>query len=79
MNNEGPLYPSETLDRLEALLDVWEESTAKGESLDPELLCVDCPELLPEFTRLLTQLRKTDWLEKQITQANDIQGSLLCR
>jgi hypothetical protein len=76
MNNDESPYPSETLDRLEALLDVWEESTAKGESLDPELLCVDCPELLPEFTRLLTQLRKTDWLEKQVTQANDTQASL---
>lgn len=76
MNNDGPLYPSETLDRLEALLDVWEESRAKGESSDPEQLCVDCPELLPEFTRLLTQLRKTDWLEKQITQATSTQASL---
>jgi hypothetical protein len=37
---------------------------------------VDCPELLPEFTRLLTQLRKTDWLEKQVTQANGTQASL---
>lgn len=67
MNQDGnsPISPG-SLDRLEELLDVWEESFSQGQQPDAGSLCKDCPELLPEFLHLLAQLRKTEWLEKQV-------------
>jgi hypothetical protein len=67
MNQDGnsPISPG-SLDRLEELLDAWEESVAQGQQPDAGSLCKDCPELLPEFLQLLAQLRKTAWLEKQV-------------
>jgi serine/threonine protein kinase len=67
MNQDGNSPISRgSLDRLEELLDAWEECIAQGEQPDASLLCQDCPELLPEFLQLLAQLRKTEWLDKQV-------------
>jgi hypothetical protein len=44
-------------DRLEALLDDWQEAEARGLLLSPKDLCGDTPELLPELTRRIQVLR----------------------
>jgi hypothetical protein len=43
-------------DRLEALLDRWQESQARGVTLSAAELCADTPELLPEVSRRLVVL-----------------------
>src|SRR3954451_7946217 len=40
-------------DRIVELLLAWEDATARGDPPTPEDLCRDCPELLPEFRRVL--------------------------
>jgi serine/threonine protein kinase len=49
-------------DRLNALLEQWEELTRRGEPADPAALCHECPELLPELTRQIEALRKVNSL-----------------
>ncbi|HEV3004891.1 MAG TPA: serine/threonine-protein kinase [Pirellulales bacterium] len=49
-------------DRLNALLEQWEELTQRGQPADPGVLCRDCPDLLPELTRQIEALRKMDAL-----------------
>ncbi len=43
-------------DRLAELLERWEAATTKGQSLPPEEICRDCPDLLADFRQLLAQL-----------------------
>ena len=77
MNQDGNNpYSQGSLDQLEELLDAWEERIAQGEQPDARLLCQDCPELLPEFLQLLAQLRKTEWLDKQVANQPLPQNSL---
>ena len=45
---------------LEDLLDRWEALNEQGESITPEELCRDCPELLAEFRRRIRELTVID-------------------
>jgi serine/threonine protein kinase/FtsZ-binding cell division protein ZapB len=47
-------------DRLEALLNRWEDLREGGEEVSDEELCRDCPELLGEFRRRVAELRQID-------------------
>src|SRR5262245_60406061 len=47
-------------DRVEDLLLRWEELSERGESVTPEELCRDCPELLDEVRRCVRALRAVD-------------------
>src|SRR5262245_4328499 len=44
-------------DRVEDLLLRWEELNERGESVTPEELCRDCPELLDELRRRVRALQ----------------------
>src|SRR5262245_38674601 len=46
-----------TADRVEDLLLRWEELSERGESVTPEELCRDCPELLDELRRRVRALQ----------------------
>ncbi|MGF1579138.1 MAG: serine/threonine-protein kinase [Gemmataceae bacterium] len=48
--------------RLDSLLDQWEEHRIRGETITPEELCRDCPELLSE---LVNQIRKLEDIDNQ--------------
>src|SRR5262245_34609492 len=47
-------------DRVTDLLLRWEELSERGESVTPEELCRDCPELLDELRRRVRALRSLD-------------------
>jgi serine/threonine protein kinase len=47
-------------DRLEDLVDLWEDSRERGTPVSPEDLCRDCPELLEELKRYLRELEVAD-------------------
>jgi len=47
-------------DRLEDLVDLWEDSRDRGTPVSPEELCRDCPELLEELKRYLRELEVAD-------------------
>ena len=47
-------------DRVEDLLLRWEELSERGESVTPEELCRDCPELLDELRRRVRALQALD-------------------
>jgi tetratricopeptide (TPR) repeat protein len=47
-------------ERLEELLDLWEETREDGSRPIPEEFCRDCPELLEEFRRRLRLLARVD-------------------
>jgi serine/threonine protein kinase len=53
----------------DAVLDLivrWEEAKAQGQSLAPEELCRDHPELLGEFRRQVEKLEQVEWLNEPI-------------
>jgi serine/threonine-protein kinase len=47
-------------ERLEQLLDLWEESHEQGDVLPPEELCRDCPELLEQLKQRIRCLQAID-------------------
>ncbi len=47
-------------DRLEELLNRWEELREQGQVVSDEELCRDCPELLAEFRRRVAELEQID-------------------
>src|SRR6516225_7718464 len=49
-----------TSDRVEDLLLRWEELSERGESVTPEELCRDCPELLDELRHRIRALKAVD-------------------
>ncbi len=49
-----------TLPSLDDLLDQWEEARARGESLDPAMLCQQAPELLEPLRAKIAVLQKID-------------------
>jgi hypothetical protein len=51
-------------DRIEELLDRWEELRERGREPTPEELCCDSPEVLDEVRRRITVLRSLAWLER---------------
>jgi tetratricopeptide (TPR) repeat protein len=47
-------------DLVDELLDRWEEEREQGRDVPVEVLCRDCPELIPEVARRLALLRRID-------------------
>jgi tRNA A-37 threonylcarbamoyl transferase component Bud32 len=56
----NPSFPPN--DRLDDILDVWQEAFASGTDLTASDLCRDCPELLPEVERHIALLRRVERL-----------------
>ncbi|MCC9604692.1 protein kinase [Blastopirellula sp. JC732] len=52
-------------DQLEELLVEWGLRRQQGEEISPEELCRDCPELAAELAELISDLKATDWIEKE--------------
>jgi hypothetical protein len=53
-------------ERLEALLDRWEESRQQGRTLTAAELCRDCPELLPALQERIDTLRRLGNLIREL-------------
>ncbi len=51
-------------DRIQELLERWDDLRQQGEELSVEELCRDCPELADEVRRRIEALKATNWLEK---------------
>src|SRR5262245_47395633 len=47
---------------LGTLLSRWQAAHTRGQSMSPEELCQDCPQLLPEVSRLLDAVRRVEGL-----------------
>ncbi len=56
-------------ERLEELLDRWEQTQSEGSRRTPEEMCRDCPELLESFRRRLGLLRRVDGFLRDGTPA----------
>ncbi|WP_437222131.1 hypothetical protein SH661x_002645 [Planctomicrobium sp. SH661] len=50
-------------DRIFDLVEQWEIARNEGQILTPEMLCQECPELLPEVARRIRALAATAWME----------------
>src|SRR5262245_23563940 len=50
--------------RLTDLLAKWERASKLGQTLNPEELCRDCPELLVPLQQSMTILQSMSWLEE---------------
>ena len=48
------------------LIERWEMARERGQSLTPDELCAECPELIPEVSRKIRALAATAWMEKPI-------------
>src|SRR5262249_27986583 len=53
-------------ERLEALLDRWEECRHQGQTIPPEELCRDCPELLPALRSRIAEFQGVGELVRQL-------------
>ena len=51
-------------ERLQELLEQWDDLRRQGRESTPEELCRACPALRNELQRLIVALRATNWLEK---------------
>ena len=51
-------------DRIQELLERWDDRRKLGDELSAEELCHDCPQLLEEVRKRIEALKATNWLEK---------------
>jgi len=51
-------------DRVQELLERWDDLRKQGNELSAEELCQDCPELVDEVRRCIEALKATNWLDK---------------
>ncbi|HQZ64394.1 MAG TPA: protein kinase [Planctomycetaceae bacterium] len=51
-------------EKISDLLLRWEEAMDRGEDLDAETLCADCPELVEDVKRQIDALRRMSWMTK---------------
>jgi hypothetical protein len=51
-------------DKLQRLLELWDDMRDQGREPTAEELCADCPELLDELKQRIAALKATNWLEK---------------
>ena len=65
-----------TLPSLDDLLDQWEEARARGESLDPTVLCQNAPELLEPLRAKIDVLKKMDARLHEDPDATELHSSL---
>jgi len=49
-------------ERLDVLLDRWEEAREQGQEPSASELCKDCPELANELAVVIRDLKRTDWM-----------------
>lgn len=61
-------------DKLQQLLERWDDLRKQGHEPTPEELCQDCPELLMELKLRIAALKATNWLEKPYNNNNHIPG-----
>jgi len=50
-------------DRLQQLVELWDDLRKQGREPRPEDLCKDCPELLQELRQRIAALKATNWLD----------------
>ena len=58
-------------DKLQQLLELWDDLRKQGREPTAAELCQDCPELLDELDRRIAALKATNWLEKPYHNNND--------
>ncbi len=61
-------------DRLDALLDDWQEAQARGLALSPKELCGDTPDLLPELSRRVGVLSRFEALRPHVPTVQSRSG-----
>jgi WD40 repeat protein/Flp pilus assembly protein TadD len=59
----------ESDDRLDDILDAWQEAFDRGNDILPAELCRDCPDLIPEVERRVALLRQLAGLHRQTDAA----------
>jgi DNA-binding transcriptional MerR regulator len=57
-------------DRLQQLLELWDDLRKQGHEPTPEELCENDPELLDELRKRIAALKATNWLEKPFNNDN---------
>lgn len=57
--------------QLEELLIDWGLERQQGNELSAEELCQGHPELIPELSRLIEEIKATDWLEEEVRSDDD--------
>ena len=58
-------------DRLQQLLELWDDLRKQGCEPSPEELCGSDPELLDEVRKRIEALKATNWLEKPFNNDNN--------
>jgi hypothetical protein len=58
-------------DKLQQLVELWDDLRKQGREPLPEELCQECPELLEELKKRIAALKATNWLEKPYNNNND--------
>jgi serine/threonine protein kinase len=58
-------------DRIQDLLDHWEELAERGQDLSAEELCQDYPELVEMLRILIAALKQMRWLDKQLREGGE--------
>lgn len=57
-------------EKVSDLLLRWEDAHERGEDLDAEILCADCPELTEAVRKRIAALRQMDWMTRPQSHAN---------
>ncbi len=58
-------------EKISDLLLRWEEAQERGEDLDAEVLCADCPELVEDVQKRIAALRRMNWMSGPRIDAPD--------
>ena len=67
MSSENP----EPNDRLQQLLELWDDLRKQGREPTAEELCQNDPQLLDELRQRIVALKATNWLEKPVNNNNN--------
>ena len=63
-------------DKLQQLLELWDELRRQGREPRPQELCRNCPELREEMEERIAALKATNWLEKPDNNNNNNHGEV---
>jgi hypothetical protein len=58
-------------EKLQQLLELWDDLRKQGPEPTAAELCQACPELLEELSRRIAALKATNWLENPYNNHND--------
>ncbi|WP_187782228.1 protein kinase domain-containing protein [Gimesia chilikensis] len=58
-------------EKISDLLLLWEEAQERGEDLDAETLCADCPELIEPVRKRIAALQRMDWMTRPRSDTPD--------